>query len=105
MMMYNQDRPWYVYILRCSHTFLYTGISPDVEKRIEKHRSGAGAKFTRNRNPIELVYIHEYANMREALIAERGMKRKTRKKKEEIIIAFQRDIPDGVPEISTYLTE
>ena len=47
---------WYLYILKCGDGTLYTGITPDVEKRLEVHRSGKGAKYTRGRGPLELCY-------------------------------------------------
>jgi len=47
---------WYLYILRCCDGTLYTGITTDVEKRLETHRPGKGAKYTRGRGPLELVY-------------------------------------------------
>lgn len=50
------ESTWYLYILRCRDDSLYTGITTDVEKRLEMHRSGKGAKYTRGRAPLELVY-------------------------------------------------
>lgn len=47
---------WYVYILRCGDGTLYTGITDDVEKRLAAHRSGHGAKYTRGRGPLSLLY-------------------------------------------------
>ena len=47
---------WYLYILQCGDGSLYTGITTDVEKRLEAHRSGKGAKYTRGRSPLELKY-------------------------------------------------
>ena len=47
---------WYVYILRCGDGTLYTGITTDVQRRLQMHRSGKGAKYTRCRQPLELVY-------------------------------------------------
>ena len=48
---------WYVYMVRCSDETLYTGITNDLEKRIEAHNSGKnGARYTRSRGPVKLVY-------------------------------------------------
>ena len=47
---------WYVYILRCGDGTLYTGSTDDVERRLAAHRAGKGAKYTRGRGPLELVY-------------------------------------------------
>ena len=50
------DKCWSVYILRCGDGTLYTGITDDVPSRLQAHRSGKGAKYTRGRGPLELVY-------------------------------------------------
>lgn len=50
---------WYVYILRCGDGSLYTGITDDVERRLAAHQAGRGAKYTRGRGPLELVYREE----------------------------------------------
>lgn len=76
---------WYLYILRCKDNTLYTGIAVDVEARLEMHRSGKGAKYTRGRGPLELVYTEECGSHSEALKREIAVKRLTRQKKEELI--------------------
>jgi putative endonuclease len=52
------DRPWYVYILRCADDSLYTGITTDIARRLAEHNAGTGigARYTRARRPVELVY-------------------------------------------------
>ena len=52
---------WYVYMLRCGDDTLYTGMTDDVEKRFAAHAAGRGAKYTRGRGPLELVYTEELA--------------------------------------------
>jgi putative endonuclease len=47
---------WHVYILRCADGTLYTGITTDLERRVEEHSSGGGARYTASRRPVELVY-------------------------------------------------
>ena len=54
-------------MLRCGDGTLYTGISTDVERRLEEHRSGKGAKYTRSRGPLELVYWEECGDKSTAL--------------------------------------
>lgn len=76
---------WYVYILRCSDGSLYTGISPDVEARLEAHRTGKGARYTRGRGPFELVYRESAGTQAEATCRERAIKRLTREKKDMLI--------------------
>lgn len=79
------DQVWFVYILRCKDDTLYCGITPDLEKRLEQHRSGKGAKYTRGRGPLELVYYEEVANHSEALKREIAIKRLSRQEKLELI--------------------
>jgi putative endonuclease len=76
---------WYVYILRCGDDTLYCGISPDIEKRLEQHRSGKGAKYTRGRGPLELVYSEICATHSDALKRELAIKRLSRPQKLELI--------------------
>ena len=76
---------WYLYILRCGDGSLYTGITTDVEKRLEAHRSGKGAKYTRGRGPLELVYREECGDHSAALKREIAVKRLQRHDKEALI--------------------
>lgn len=76
---------WYLYILRCGDGTLYTGITTDVEKRLEVHRSGKGAKYTRGRAPLELVYREACGSHSDALKREMAVKKLTRIQKEAII--------------------
>ncbi len=76
---------WYLYILRCKDDSLYTGITTDVEKRLEAHRSGKGAKYTRGRGPLELVYRECCGSHSEALKREHQIKRLTRSEKHQLI--------------------
>ena len=59
--------PWYVYMLRCADASLYTGMTDDVQKRFAAHASGRGAKYTRGRGPLELVYTEELPDKSAAL--------------------------------------
>ena len=72
---------WYLYILRCGDDTLYTGITTDVEKRLEAHRSGKGAKYTRGRAPLELVYRETCGSHSEALKRELEVKKLSREEK------------------------
>ena len=76
---------WYLYILRCGDGTLYTGITTDVEKRLAAHRSGKGAKYTRGRQPLELVYRESCENHSQALKREWEVKQLTRQEKEALI--------------------
>lgn len=75
----------YVYILRCADDTLYTGWTTDVEKRVAAHNSGKGAKYTRARLPVELVYTEEFDDKVEAQRREYAIKQLTRSEKEVII--------------------
>ena len=75
----------YTYILKCSDETLYTGWTNDLEKRINAHNAGKGAKYTKNRRPVELAYYEEFATKEEAMSREYAIKQLTRRKKEELI--------------------
>lgn len=72
---------WYVYILRCADGTLYTGMTDDVEKRLKAHRAGKGAKYTRGRGPLELVYTEQLPDKSSALKREIAIKKLTRAQK------------------------
>ena len=76
---------WKLYILRCKDGTLYTGITTDVEKRLEMHRSGKGAKYTRGRGPLELVYREECGDHSAALKRELAIKAMSREEKLKLI--------------------
>ena len=76
---------WYVYILRCGDGTLYTGITRDVERRLEAHRQGKGAKYTRGRGPLELAYQDKCGTHSEALKREYAIKQLSREEKEQLI--------------------
>lgn len=76
---------WEVYILECSDGTLYTGISNDLSSRIEKHNSGKGAKYTKNRLPVNLVYKEGAVNKSESMKREIEIKKLTRSEKLDLI--------------------
>ena len=75
----------YAYIVKCSDGTYYTGYTNDLEKRLLAHNAGKGAKYTRNRLPVEIVYFEEYEDKSEAMKREYAIKRLTRKQKEKLI--------------------
>ena len=81
----NMESQWYLYILCCKDGTFYTGITTDVEKRLEAHRSGKGAKYTRGRGPLVLVYREACGSHSEALKREAEIKKLSRKQKEILI--------------------
>ena len=72
---------YYVYILRCADDTLYTGWTTDIEARIEAHNAGTGAKYTRGRGPVTLVYKEELPNKSAATKREYAIKQLTRQEK------------------------
>lgn len=72
---------WYVYMLRCGDGSLYTGCTDDVERRLAVHNSGKGAKYTRSRLPVTLVYREVVADKSAALRREAAIKALPRSKK------------------------
>ena len=89
------EQTWNLYILRCADDTLYTGITTDVEKRLEAHRTGKGAKYTRGRAPLELVYRETCGSHSEALKRELEIKSLTRDKK-ELLAANGGDLSESV---------
>ena len=71
----------YVYLLRCADDSLYCGWTTDLGGRIRAHNEGTGAKYTKSRRPVELVYVEEYENRHEALSREWHIKRLSRAEK------------------------
>jgi len=80
-----------VYIVRCKKGTLYAGYTSDLEHRVSLHNKGHGAKFLRGRGPVELVYMKEYQYYKNALRAERWIKKLTRKEKERLISIYEKD--------------
>lgn len=75
----------YTYILKCADGTYYTGWTVNLEKRVGLHNSGKGAKYTRSRRPVELVYYEMYEDRREAMRREYAIKQLTREKKQMLI--------------------
>lgn len=71
----------YVYLVRCADNTLYCGWTTDLEKRIRAHNRGQGAKYTRSRRPVQLIYAEEYLEKHEALSREWHLKHLSRAEK------------------------
>lgn len=76
---------FYVYILKCNDNTLYTGYTDDLVRRTQMHNAGRGAKYTRSRLPVELVYQEELTDKSAALKREAAIKRLTRAQKLALI--------------------
>ncbi|MCL2568410.1 MAG: GIY-YIG nuclease family protein [Oscillospiraceae bacterium] len=72
---------YYVYILRCTDNTLYTGWTTDLDARLESHNNGTGAKYTRGRGPLELVYTETLATKPAAMQREYAIKQLSRSEK------------------------
>lgn len=75
----------YVYIIKCNDDSLYTGWTNDLERRFKNHQKGKGAKYTRGRGPLELVYFEEYETKVKAMKREYEIKKMSREKKIKLI--------------------
>lgn len=78
---------WYVYIIECIDQSLYTGVARDLEARVTQHNTGAGAKYTRGRRPVRLVYSERAADRSAAQQREHAIKRLSAAAKRALIDA------------------
>ena len=85
----------YMYVLECADGSLYTGYTTNVDKRIQTHNAGKGAKYTRNRLPVSLLYQEVFASKPEAMSAEALFKKRSRQSKLNYI-AQHKSIQKGI---------
>jgi putative endonuclease len=81
-----ESKHYWVYILRCKDGSLYTGYTTDLEQRVQKHNEGKGAKYTRGRGPVEVVYAQQGNDLSWALSREIEIKKLNRQQKLRLII-------------------
>jgi predicted GIY-YIG superfamily endonuclease len=84
---------YFVYILRCGGDTLYTGSTDNIERRLAAHQSGKGAKYTRSRGPLTLVYQEELPDKSAALKREAAIKKLTRPQKLDLITKTETSAP------------
>lgn len=82
----------YTYILKCADNTYYTGWTLCLKRRLKEHNSGKGAKYTRCRTPVSLVYYEEYETKQEAMKREYAIKQLSRKEKEILIRHFDKEL-------------
>ncbi|MBP3708496.1 MAG: GIY-YIG nuclease family protein [Clostridia bacterium] len=82
------NKKHYAYMVRCADNTIYSGYAVNPYKRLEVHNSGKGAKYTRARLPVELIYYEEFENKSDALKREISLKKLTRSQKEELARNF-----------------
>jgi len=80
---------WFVYIVRCKDRSLYTGVTTDVKRRMEEHNEGRGARYTRSRGPVKLVYREKAADRSAAQKREHEIKRMTAEGKQELVAKYR----------------
>lgn len=80
-----QENKFFVYILLCEDQTLYTGYTNHLEKRVSAHQNGKGAKYTRGRRPVHLVYWEKQPDKSSALKREAQIKRLSRSQKQKLI--------------------
>lgn len=81
----------YTYILRCADGTFYTGWTVNLQSRLKAHNDGSGAKYTRSRRPVELVYYEIYEEKQEAMQREYAIKQMTRREKMKLIEENQKE--------------
>jgi putative endonuclease len=81
-----ENKEHYVYVVSCKDGSLYTGYTNNLKRRIKLHNEGKGAKYTRGRGPVKLVFSKQFSTKSEALKAEFAFKKLDRKKKQQYII-------------------
>ena len=83
----HQDKTgqWYVYILECADDSLYTGITNNLQKRLEQHNAGKGARYTRARLPVSMVYQESASDRASASKREYCIKQLNRREKQKLI--------------------
>ena len=79
--------PAFVYVVRCADGTLYTGITNDLVRRTQRHNEGKGARYTRTRGPVKLVYYESCPNRSAALIREAAVKSLNTRRKRELAFA------------------
>lgn len=94
---------YYVYLLRCADGTLYCGSTNDLQRRVKAHNSGRGAKYTKARRPVQLVYCEAAGSRSDALRREAAVKKLTRQQKWAIVRAFSENcgitaLPENVGE-------
>lgn len=89
-----ESKSHYFYVLSCKDNSYYGGYTNDLERRIKMHNEGKGAKYTRGRGPVQLIYSKSFPTKSEAMKAEYEFKSWPRKKKEAFLIKEANEIDD-----------
>jgi len=84
-MAFKRKGKFYVYIVECSDGSFYTGFTPKLKRRIALHNKGRGAKYTRARRPVKLVWHKSYKYFKVAFLTEKSIKKLSRAQKEKMV--------------------
>lgn len=87
-----QKPGWFVYVVRCADRTLYTGVTTDTQRRIAEHNQGVGARYTRSRGPVRLVYTERAADRGAALRREHEIKRMSADAKKQLVARRRRRV-------------
>lgn len=79
---------WFTYIVQCQDQSFYTGLTNDLQKRLQKHNSGQGSAYTRARLPVTLIYYETFTTHRQAAQREVAIKKLKRAEKEKLVDSF-----------------
>ena len=90
----SMEKQWVVYMLECKDGSLYTGITDRLQHRLEAHRTGQGAKYTKGRGPLKLRYLEDCADHSAALKREAAIKKLTKNKKWELCQTAPRSLKE-----------
>jgi len=82
--------PYYVYILLCKDGSFYTGYAKDVKRRVERHKKGQGARYTRMHEPEKILYVEEFDSRSEAMKREREIKSLSYSKKQQLVNLYEK---------------
>ena len=93
----------YPYLLECADHTLYCGWTNDLEKRVKAHNSGCGAKYTKARRPVVLVYFEEFQSKEEAMRRDAAIKKLTRREKMRLVEGQAEHIEQNGAEIEPFL--
>ena len=83
---------WFVYMLQCSDDTIYTGYTNDVDKRVAKHNKGKGAKYTKGRRPVLLVYYEQHPTKSSAMKREYAIKQLSKDEKIKLMFPIDKEI-------------
>jgi len=94
------DDKWYLYILECCDGSYYTGVTMNIPSRLQRHNLGKGAKFTRSRRPVRLVYFEEHQTERAVRRREIELKGWRREKKAGLVLGFPSSVLTDILRVS-----